>query len=107
MPFCWMANGRGELQYISLRMENERDEIHVDGDFVTATTRDHTNDLTNGLMYIGGDFWSDGNADFFDASGNHKVVLTGKEKQTVTFSSTSSHFAALQLTKSISNYLHT
>lgn len=43
-------------------MENERDEIHVDGDFVTATTRDHTNDLTNGLMYIGGDFWSDGNA---------------------------------------------
>ena len=79
-----------------------------------ASGRNHNGLLTNGTLYIGGDFhqigtetttlYGNGYYANFYTSENHKTVLNGPGRQTVIFDSTSSHFGALELTKSIDRY---
>ncbi|MCR5228150.1 MAG: PKD domain-containing protein [Eubacterium sp.] len=80
----------GDLSVKGLYMTHESDKITVHGDYNhgTAATR-----LTNGELLIGGDFTNVNTA--FNASGNHKVILDGTEKQTI--SNPYGHFATLEL----------
>ncbi len=70
--------------------------------------------LTAGKMYIGGDFTQIGlyyspyyREKNFCAEEGHTTILNGSGEQTISFESSSSHFATLQLTKPISNYTFT
>ena len=93
---------------VYLLMQHERDEVRVGGNFVTATTRSHYGDLTNGTLYIGGDFqeaavsW---NGRGFYASSNHKTVLNGSGMQSAVFKNNDSRFATLILKQPIEMYV--
>ena len=75
-----------------LNMRNENDEVRVGGNFATAAL--YSSSLTAGTMYIGGDFRqaTTNNANNFNASGSHKVVFNGNERQGIRFDSNSSGF---------------
>lgn len=91
-----------------LNMTNEGDKVVVDGNFITMTNQDHSEYLTAGTLEIKGDFYQydDGTEYAFPASGTHKVILSGTDKQTVTFESyDSSHFNILSLTQDSSQYV--
>lgn len=91
-----------------LDMTHDKDNIIVGGNFITMSDKNHTDYLTAGTLEIKGDFYQydDGTAFAFPASGTHKVILSGTEKQTVTFESyDSSHFNMLSLTQNASQYV--
>jgi hypothetical protein len=75
-----------------LKMVNEADYVKVGGSFSTYSWHNHTEYLTAGTMEVKGDFiqkWYSGSSnspgDNFKASGTHKVILSGSEKQAVSF----------------------
>lgn len=83
-----------------LKMTNAKDKVIVGGDFVTLTSSDHSNYLTNGIMEIKGNFNQiRSNSYNFDCSGKHIVILNGDDTQKVKFESSNSHFNILELTK--------
>ncbi len=84
----------------SLVMTNPADTVIVNGDFVMASIQSHEGRLTEGTMYIGGDFIRKvkGSDQNFAATGNHKVVFNGGEEQRISFQNSSyntSRFAKL------------
>ena len=86
-----------------LKMTNAKDKVIVGGDFVTLTSSDHSNYLTNGIMEIQGNFnqiTKAGSSGYnFNCSGKHIVILNGDGTQKVKFESSNSHFNILELTK--------
>jgi hypothetical protein len=74
-----------------LKMVNEADYVKVGGSFSTYSWYNHTEYLTAGTMEVKGDFIQKGysgssNSSYnFKASGTHKVILSGSEKQAVSF----------------------
>ena len=86
-----------------LEMTNAKDKVIVGGDFVTLTSSDHSNYLTNGIMEIQGNFnqiTKVGSSGYnFNCSGKHIVILNGDGTQKVKFESSNSHFNILELTK--------
>jgi chitodextrinase len=97
-------NGSSVLAY--LKMVNEADYVKVGGSFSTYSWHNHTEYLTAGTMEVKGDFIQKGysgssNSPYnFKASGTHKVILSGSEKQAVSFERPRySHFNILGITK--------
>lgn len=89
-------------------MKYDEDYVSIGGDFITMTTQKHTGYLTAGTMEIKDDFYQydDGTTYAFPASSSHKAVLSGTEKQSVTFESfDDSHFNYLELTQSEDMYV--
>ncbi len=86
-----------------LRMDNEGDYVLVYGDFVYQSGTWGSDWLTNGTLEVKGDFTQEsGTYDNFNAQGNHKVLLSGYDVQTVKFQNPgngSSIFEILEITK--------
>ncbi|MBM9538540.1 Ig-like domain-containing protein [Desulfobulbus alkaliphilus] len=69
-------------------MIDDQDTVLVHGDFITQSRHSHSNRLTKGTLEVRGDFiQKTGHAYNFNATGTHKVVLGGQQKQNVSFSS--------------------
>ncbi len=78
-----------------LKMTNEADYVKVGGEFVTDSSNNHTNYLTAGILEVKGNFtqistdWNNWNDTYweynFNATGTHKVILSGDGLQTVSF----------------------
>lgn len=88
----------------SLFMENENDYVLVGGNFTTVS---ELNRLKDGTLEIKGDFYQydDGSAYAFVAEGEHRVILSGTEKQTINFEGyPASHFNYLEMTQDKENY---
>lgn len=77
-----------------LVMSNANDKVVVAEDY-NAFSDDASTNLTNGKLYISGDFAQYGNATSFLATGSHTTILNGSESQSIYFDSTSSRFASL------------
>ena len=96
--------------YGTLVMSKPEDYVLVGGTFATAG-RDST--LTAGTLEVKGDFEQHGTAYYsdpnscqsFNASGTHKVILSGEKPQTVSFDSSDSGFANLEVTNKEPLYL--
>ncbi|MCI8669434.1 MAG: hypothetical protein HFI34_07935 [Lachnospiraceae bacterium] len=70
-----------------LVMTNPTDTVIVNSDFVMASIQSHEGKLTEGTMYIGGDFIRKavGSNLNFAASESHKVVFNGRQEQNISF----------------------
>ena len=88
-----IAGGSGHL-----KMVKETDKVRVAGKFLTYSDMYHDELLTNGTMYVGGDFVQKyeyksgdhyGNSANFNTTGNHRVVFNGTAKQKICFSTPS------------------
>ena len=103
------TNNVGETVYNScyaeLEMKNQYDKVNISGNFTTHNLDSGSNvRLYNGVMSVTGNIWSDkGIYAPNDSSYNHKTILSGKDKQSVTLNS-SNKFNTLVLTKSLTNY---
>ena len=83
-------------------MTNSNDTINVNGDFVTASVNDHSGKLTNGKLYVKGNFVQERRNSYYNfaASDNHTVIFNGNTAQSITFADvydTNSSFAKLEL----------
>jgi len=79
-------------------MKNDQDYVLVEGNFVTQSSSGNT--LSAGVMEIKGNFTQkNGYQHNFNASGNHKVVLSGSNLQTMDIESTYTSFGTLDATK--------
>ncbi len=93
----------GEAVYASghgrLRMTGESDTVQVLGDFVMDSVMDHTEFLTGGKLYIGGDFTQLKSSEKnFATGGSHQTIFNGAGAQSISFESTGynkSYFANL------------
>jgi len=90
-----------------LIMNNENDYVLVNGSFITNSHRSYNN-YSAGILEVKGNFYQYGNKsdyeDCFNASGTHKVILSGTEKQVVYFDYPSSNgFNELEITNDDSN----
>ena len=97
-----VIDSSGNTSYYSsygcLNMTNENDYVMVSGNFITNSYCSHSGYLTNGTLEVKGDFTQiSGNDSNFNASGNHKTILSGDKFQTVAGNSTNLHFATLEL----------
>ena len=96
-------DGNLELQnssypYAKLKMTNPSDYVLVKGNFINGSSDSHSGYLTAGTLEVKGDFTQkSGNSYNFYATGTHKVVLSGDEKQTVSFDSEYSRFSVLDI----------
>ena len=91
-----------------LNMTNDGDLVCVNGNFLTNTTKKHTNYLTAGKLEIKGDFhqMANGTTFAFPASGTHRVLLNGNTVQNVKFDSyDDSHFNILELSQPKEQYV--
>lgn len=89
----------------TLSMVNEEDTVTVGGSFITMSSS--RSELTDGTLEIKGDFYQydEGSEFAFAASDKHKVIFSGKKKQTITFESyESSHFNYLEMTQEQAMY---
>ena len=82
----------------TLLMHDERDEIHIGADFVTASRENSWDDLSAGVMYVGGNFRTVGaqNIYAFRASDSNKVVFNGTGTQTIQFGHVDCGFAEVE-----------
>jgi DNA-binding NtrC family response regulator len=69
-------------------MTNEQDYMLVEGNFDMNTPYRHTGRFTAGILELKGNFTyiADNPTASFDATGTHKVILSGNQKQTAYFS---------------------
>ena len=89
----------GGSSYGYLKMVNENDFVKVNRNFITHSKYSHNGYLTNGILEIKGDFTQIlGNENNFYAIDEHKVVLSGTEKQTISFASPNARFANIEIT---------
>ncbi len=77
-----------------LVMTEAADKVIVTGNY-TASSASASTDLSDGKLYLAGNFAQSGNAASFLATGSHTTILNGTGAQTVTFGSTNSRFASL------------
>jgi uncharacterized protein YjdB len=91
----YTQSGDGNLQ-----MENADDYFNVGKDF-TISSYGYDNNLQAGTIEVKGDFTQKGSyTSNFAPEGTHKVILSGADKQTISFDSpTYSYFNILQVTK--------
>ena len=74
-----------------LKMTKEKDVIKIGNNFLTYSSKNHTNQLTAGTMYIAGNFtekyYSANIEDYynFNTTGTHRVVFNGNKKQQIQF----------------------
>lgn len=90
-----------------LNMTHDNDNVIVGGKFVTMTNVNHSELLTAGIMEIKRDFYQydDGTEFAFPASGTHQAILSGQDKQNITFESyDSSHFNNIKITNEEEQY---
>ena len=84
-----IGNDNYDRPYPILNMTNEKDKVIVKGDFTTNSTADHKTCLTAGIMEVKGNFSANFGGSYsgycFNATGNHKVVFNGTEKQNIYF----------------------
>ncbi|NWH05287.1 dockerin type I repeat-containing protein, partial [Desulfobacter latus] len=105
------AQGATTYKYSSgtLNMTNSADNVLVHGNFVMDSYYGHGALLTSGTLEVKGDFTQKSTVssstakDYinFQATGTHRVLLSGTAKQTVSFSTAScnrSHFNILEIT---------
>ena len=88
-------------------MINSGDYVVVNGSFITYTNKSHKDLLTAGILEIKGDFYQYGGGSklAFPASGTHLAILSGAEKQNVTFESyPDSHFNLLKMEQDEQQY---
>ncbi len=73
-------------------MVNEDDYVCVSGDFITYSTKDHSGYLTNGVLELKCNLLQKTWNSYYNfrATGNHKLILSGENFQTVTFENSSS-----------------
>ncbi|MBM7557714.1 Ig-like domain-containing protein [Halanaerobacter jeridensis] len=96
-----------------LKMINRDDLVSVFGDFIVQSSSSHTDHLIDGTLEIKGDFEQIGNnAAYgnysrynFNASGNHTVVFSGNRRQNISFESTQSGFASMNIVNSDLDFL--
>jgi len=90
--------------YSYLNMTKDEDYILVRGNFETRSVYDHQYNLTAGTLEVKGNFTQIcGVSKNFNASGTHKVILSGNEVQNIYFSSIpSSTINNLIITKPLS-----
>ena len=83
-----------------LKMTQEADEMRVGGDFLIKSENYYYSKFTAGTLYIGGDFTQleAGNSSYFKANVEHRTVLNGNGKQTISFEDNSCHFGTLETT---------
>ena len=96
-----MSRTDGNYSYVYLNMTNPMDYICVNGNFLAYSYHSNTA-LTAGIIEVKGDFtqkYSYGYFDNFAPSGDHKVILSGKNVQKVNFVSEQSKFNILEITK--------
>ena len=96
-----MSRADGNYSYVYLNMTNPMDYICVNGNFLAYSYHSNTA-LTAGIIEVKGDFtqkYSYGYSDNFAPSGDHKVILSGKNVQKVNFVSEQSKFNILEITK--------
>ncbi len=81
-----------------LKMVNAADKVQIGGSFLTKSNNSHTNYLTAGVLYVGGDFTqlNGGSSYNFNAYAGHKTVLNGSAEQVISFESEYSGFGALE-----------
>ena len=85
------TDNNGEYSYgISagrLKMTGNRDYVKVNGDFITSSSCRNKDYLTDGILEVKGDFTVDTSysRNNFMPSGNHKVLLSGGERQAISF----------------------
>ena len=81
-----------------LKMNYAADEVRVDGNFLTKSCEQSTT-LTAGTLYVGGNFTQLGESTFnFIPTVDHRTVLNGSGKQTVSFESDWHGFGTLEVT---------
>ena len=71
-------------------MNDANDYFHVKGNFYTNSywgDGESNNDITNGILELGGNFEQYGSSTAFNAKDNHKVKFSGTGTQTVYFNS--------------------
>jgi len=96
-----------------LKMINADDFVLVKGDFITQSSSSHTDYLLDGVIEIKGDFEQIGNSSAygnysrynFNASGTHKIIFSGNNKQNISFESTLSGFALMDFANSDLDFL--
>ncbi|MBR6716978.1 MAG: hypothetical protein IKI77_01355 [Oscillospiraceae bacterium] len=91
--FC--ENFTMQNQYASFYMTNVNDHLVVNGNFTYTSGNMHDTFMTAGTIEVKGDFASTGGS--FRPTGEHIVILNGKQKQTVTQSGMSSRFHTLDI----------
>ncbi len=91
--------------YGQLDMTVPESYILVNGDFIVKSLYNHNGKLTEGILEVKGNFTqlTNGSDSNFYATENHKVILSGEQKQIVSFASENSQFNILEITKSIEN----
>ena len=95
----------GNKRYVTgsgmLKMTNSEDRVLINGDFINQSSVDSRDMLTEGILEVKGDFYQlTGSQYNFSPGQNHTVVLSGNEKQTVSFSNSStdsSYFNNLEI----------
>lgn len=107
----WILNDEDSAVYSQssgmLKMINSGDYVVVNGSFITYTNKSHKDLLTAGILEIKGDFYQYGGGSklAFPASGTHLAILSGAEKQNVTFESyPDSHFNLLKMEQDEQQY---
>ena len=68
-----------------LQMQNAQDHVTVSGNFISRTNQNHEGYLTDGTLEVQGDFlvYKEDYAKSFFTSGEHTVLLSGENEQTV------------------------
>lgn len=76
-----------------LVMSSPNDVVDVEGDFLTYNSSSNTGNMTNGRLFIGGQFCD--TAAPVIATGNHTTVFDGDTQQQISMNNSSSRFAKL------------
>ena len=84
-------------------MTNENDFVKVNGSFETDAVFSHDGCLTNGILEVKGNFTQMRNTTNVYATGDHKVVFSGDEKQTKSLSNANARFATIEIKNSSSD----
>ncbi|MCM1508555.1 MAG: fibronectin type III domain-containing protein, partial [Ruminococcus flavefaciens] len=84
--------------YGKLQMTNENDFVKVNRNFIMYSSSSHNGNLTNGTLEVKGNFSQySGDSNNFRATDEHKVILSGTEKQTISLQSPNARFSNLEI----------
>lgn len=89
----------GNYSYGYLKMVNPNDYISVNGNYYCYASRSHEGYLTDGILDVKGNFTQKRYSSSYNfySSGDHKVILSGANKQTISFDSIESCFNILDI----------
>ncbi len=71
--------------------------VHVKGDYISTSTYSYSPTFTGGCLEIEGNFSNVESVKSFYANGTHRVVLSGEEKQTISFNENNHRFGILEI----------